>query len=111
MNEASIIINGVRLSIGQSMALRVAIGHFRDNMETKGLGNTPEGKAMAQAYADRSSEIERLIVAPLRTAGLKQCEASGGHNDCHRSAFPGSRYCLEHSRDPGHWHPLARHES
>lgn len=96
MDEAIIVINGVSLNIGQSMTLRVAVTSFLTNMQNEGLGEDPAGKSMAEAYIARASEIEELLVTTA--APLKQCEASGGHNDCPNSVVPGRRYCAEHSR-------------
>lgn len=62
MDEATVVINGVQLNVGQAMALRVAIGHFLDNMQSDGLGESAEGRAMARAYCARASEIEQLMV-------------------------------------------------
>lgn len=61
MNEANVVINGVSLDIGQSMTLRVAIGSFLASMQDDGLGSDPAGKAMAEAYIARASEIEILL--------------------------------------------------
>jgi hypothetical protein len=95
MNEAIVTINGVQLTVGQSMALRVAVGSFAQSMQDNGLGDDAHGKAMAEAYIARIAEIESLIVNPLRGPS-KQCAASG-QADCYRSTVPGSEYCAEHS--------------
>lgn len=101
MNEAIVTVNGVQLTVGQSMALRVAIGSFAESMRVNGLGDDPHGKAMAEAYVARASEIEELMIKPLRAAS-KQCAASG-QADCYRSAIPGSQYCAEHSNRTVRW--------
>lgn len=101
MNEAIVTINGVQLTVGQSMALRVAVGSFLASMRSNGLGDDPHGKAMAEAYIVRASEIEELMVKPIHAAP-KQCAASG-QADCYRSAMPGSEYCAEHSNRKVRW--------
>jgi hypothetical protein len=114
MIEAIVTINGVQLTVGQSMTLRLAVASFLTTMQNEGLGEDGAGKAMADAYIARASEIEQLLIQPFRivsgrtsaSVGLKQCAASGGHNDCPNSALPDSQYCAEHSnrRDP--WTPV-----
>ena len=64
MDEAIVLINGVRLNIGQAMTLRVAIGSFLTSMQDDGLGSDDAGKAMAEAYIARASEIEMLLTEP-----------------------------------------------
>ena len=64
MNEAVVEINGVRLDVGQSMTLRVAIASFLVGMQDNGLGNDAAGKAMAEAYIARASEVEQLLTRP-----------------------------------------------
>ena len=68
MNEASIVINGVPLNIGQAMALRVAVGSFIVSMQNDGLGNSTAGKAMAEAYIARASEVEQMLVGGKQDA-------------------------------------------
>lgn len=83
MNEAIITVNGVQLNVGQSMALRVAIGAFAESMRSEGLGNDAHGKAMAEAYIARVSEIEQLIVRSpaecgnCRGTSTDSCNANG----------------------------------
>lgn len=62
MNEAIVTINGVQLTVGQSMALRVAVGSFLASMQNDGLGDSEAGKVMAEAYIARATEIESLLV-------------------------------------------------
>lgn len=83
MEEAIVTINGVQLTVGQSMALRVAIGSFAESMLDKGLGDDTHGKAMAQAYIARASEIEQLMVhspaecGNCRATSADSCNANG----------------------------------
>lgn len=64
MQEANVVINGVRLSIGQAMTLRVAVTGFLVRMQDEGLGDSDSGKAMAAAYILRASEVEALLTMP-----------------------------------------------
>ena len=59
--EPDITIEGVQLSFGQSMALRVAATDFlmqMDDPETAGA----LGKHLTQGYRDRLSEILKLMI-------------------------------------------------
>jgi len=62
MNEARITINGVELTIGQSMTLRVALQSFAMDLREKGLGSDETGKAIAKGYLARISEMNDLIM-------------------------------------------------
>lgn len=57
MDEPEITINGVRLTSGQAMAVRVAISSFNPD-----CGDDEHGRAMSKAYADRLREVCRIIV-------------------------------------------------
>ena len=57
MGEATVVINGVTLTIVQSMMLRMAVTSFLMHMQEVGLGNDEHGKAMAEAYILRASEV------------------------------------------------------
>lgn len=59
--EAQITINGVLLTMGQSMALRVAIESFRMDMVPGHLGTDEHGEFMQKAYPARAAEISTLI--------------------------------------------------
>jgi hypothetical protein len=61
--EPKITINGVELTVGQSMTVRVAIAALIINIQSDGLGDDEHGKIMATAYIDRAREVERLLVA------------------------------------------------
>ncbi len=62
MNEARITINGVELTIGQSMTLRVALQSFAMDLRENGLGSDETGKAIAKGYLARISEMNDLIM-------------------------------------------------
>ena len=60
MNEPAITVNGTRLSDGQAMTVRVALGGFAFDLQD-GLGGDEHGKAMAASYQARLSEIFKMI--------------------------------------------------
>lgn len=60
-SEPSIIINGIQLSEAQAMSIRVAISHFKDDLEEKGLGDDKLGKELTSGYLERLSEINAII--------------------------------------------------
>jgi len=62
MNEARIIINGVELTLGQSMTLRVALQSFAMDLKENGLGSDEMGKSIAKGYLARISEMNNLIM-------------------------------------------------
>jgi len=62
MNEARIIINGVELTLGQSMTLRVALQSFAMDLKENGLGSDETGKSIAKGYLARISEMNDLIM-------------------------------------------------
>lgn len=60
--EPEIIIDGLRLTEGQSMAVRVAIGSYAMEMSVKGaLGDDDTGEAIRKGYRDRLAEVGRLM--------------------------------------------------
>ena len=83
MNEAIVEINGVRLDVGQSMTLRVAIASFLAGMQDNGLGNDATGKAMAEAYIARASEVEQLLTRPYaEVRGVPNPKVYGPRGQC-----------------------------
>ena len=60
MTEPTITINGVTLSQGQAMTVRVALSAFAMDLRD-GLGDDEHGKAMTAAYRARLSEILKII--------------------------------------------------
>lgn len=59
--EAAITVNGVRLSEGQAMTVRVALAHFVDDLQRSGLGDDEHGKAMVAGYTARAAEMFRMM--------------------------------------------------
>lgn len=50
MNEAEIIIDGKKLTVAESMTVRVALSSFISEIQQNGLGNDETGKAIADGY-------------------------------------------------------------
>ena len=61
MTEADIVVEGVRLSFGQSMALRVAASDFLMQMDDPETAEAL-GQQLAQGYRDRLGEILKLMI-------------------------------------------------
>lgn len=62
--EPTITVNGVTLSVGQAMSVRVAIGSYLMEMsDPDALGKDDHGRAMARAYHDRLTEVCRLMTS------------------------------------------------
>ena len=59
--EPKITINGVELSHGQSMTVRVALEAYAMQLSTDGLGEDPTGKDITQNYLNRIDEVRRMI--------------------------------------------------
>ena len=60
-NEPSIIINGIKLSDGAAMTIRVALESFWLDLNANGLGNDDHGKKMVIAYKGQINQIRELI--------------------------------------------------
>lgn len=61
-DEPAVLVNGVLLSRGQSMALRMAVSSALERMnEPNVLGEDEHGRAMAKAYRDHLLAIDRLL--------------------------------------------------
>jgi hypothetical protein len=61
--EAVITINGQTLTVGQSMALRVAVTNYHGDMSEPGaLGKDSMGEGIRQGYLARLSEILEVIL-------------------------------------------------
>lgn len=60
MSEPAIIINGVRLTTGQAMTVRVALGSFAMSLND-GLGDDEHGRQMTAAYRERLRELFQLM--------------------------------------------------
>lgn len=61
MNEASVSIDGVTLSFGQVMAMRVAISNMLIEVSDPEYANKL-GFELAAGYAARLREVEKLLV-------------------------------------------------
>ena len=64
-NEPNITINGVKLTQGQAMTMRVALESYALEMQTTGLGEHEHGRRMSQAYLARIREIRALYMPPV----------------------------------------------
>ena len=65
MNEPTITINGITLSQGQAMTLRVALQHFLMDMpKPNALGDDEVGQSIANGYKTTAQQINHLIHTP-----------------------------------------------
>lgn len=73
--EATIVVEGVELSFGEAMTLRVALSNWLSDLARNGLGDNAHGRLMTEAYLTHGRKIENLIFAacnePRRLAALK----------------------------------------
>lgn len=60
--EADIVINGRRLSVGQSMTIRVAIEAFASDLALNGLGDDENGKKICSLYQANIGKIREFIM-------------------------------------------------
>ena len=56
-HEPYITINGVRLTSGQSMAVRIAVESFASHLISDGLGDDQHGKDMVSGYLRNINDI------------------------------------------------------
>lgn len=61
MQEASIIINGKELTIGQSMAVRVALNSFVSSLTEEGLGDDEIGVKITEGYVNNTNAVLTFI--------------------------------------------------
>lgn len=59
--EPSIVINGVALTEGQAMTVRVAVESFAADLSAGSLGADEAGEAITKAYQQRINEIRALM--------------------------------------------------
>jgi hypothetical protein len=59
--EPKIIINDVRLTEGEAMTVRVAIGSFFFDLRDHGLGEDEHGQIMTTAYLDNLHNIIAIM--------------------------------------------------
>jgi hypothetical protein len=64
MSEADITINGQRLSEGQVMTVRVAIGDLASSLTVDGLGDDEVGKSICAGYLNCIQDIHRIMGLP-----------------------------------------------
>lgn len=64
MTEPDILVEGVRLSFGQAMVLRVAASNFAMDLglDPLALGDDEHGRAMVKSYRARLLEVLRLMI-------------------------------------------------
>jgi hypothetical protein len=76
MNEPHIVINGIKLTDQQAMAVRVAVSSFRGEMTGPNpLGNDAHGIFMAKMYNDRLREVELFLVRETHDQWLARTSA------------------------------------
>ena len=56
-------LNGVALTVGQAMTLRVALSGFDMSLAAEGLGDDEHGIAMTKAYRARVQDLWKIINA------------------------------------------------
>jgi hypothetical protein len=60
-DESIITVNGIQLTEGQAMTVRVALGQFVMELSHNGLGDDEHGKALVKGYQERAHEIFKLM--------------------------------------------------
>jgi hypothetical protein len=61
--EPRVTINGVDLSVGQAMTLRVAMAQFLEDMShPNALGTDEHGRRMTAAYREHARNISAMIL-------------------------------------------------
>ena len=61
MYEAEITINGITLTLAQSMTVRVAVSSFLMSLQESGLGDDEHGKTMTASYLATGGQVLQLI--------------------------------------------------
>ena len=62
MSEPHVVINGIALTEGQAMALRVAVSSYLAELaDRNALGDDEHGRAIAKAYRARLMEVSKII--------------------------------------------------
>lgn len=54
-------LNGVALSIGQAMTLRVALESFAMSLQTEGLGDDESGRGLTKGYLDCIAQLRAIV--------------------------------------------------
>ena len=60
--EAKITIDGIPISQGMAMTIRVALQNFAMDLQANGLGNDETGKSMTNNYLNSIREINKIIL-------------------------------------------------
>jgi len=66
VEEATIMINGKRLTFGEAMTVRVAIESFAMDLHTDGLGDDDSGKKTTALYLDNINAIRQALYKKVR---------------------------------------------
>jgi len=61
IKEADITINGVKLGVAHSAAIRRSINEFLITLTSEGLGNRPIDKVICANYIQSIVEIQRVM--------------------------------------------------
>ena len=62
-SEPTITVNGVPLTIGQAMTVRVALNSLAVDLRSDGMGDDEHGRRMTEGYLTAIGEIFRLMSA------------------------------------------------
>jgi hypothetical protein len=62
VNEPQIVVNGIELSVGQAMTVRVALNSFLLDLQNTETEQDMHASYMTAAYIERIKEINRMIV-------------------------------------------------
>lgn len=60
-DEPAITINGVPLTVAQSMTVRVALQNFAMELNENGLGSDKMGKSISRGYLNQIGAINQII--------------------------------------------------
>lgn len=62
--EPAIVVNGVALTHGECMTVRVALSNFALDLMHNGLGDDDHGQRMVRAYLEAIRSIHRIMCPP-----------------------------------------------
>lgn len=66
MKAPIVTINGIELTPGQVMTIRVAVIDFKIFLQQEGLGDDDMGKALAASYLENAVGIISLLTEPTQ---------------------------------------------
>ena len=66
MDELIKTLNGVQLTEGQALTLRVALESFAGELQRDGLGDDEHGRALTRGYLARIEDLRRIIYRDVR---------------------------------------------